>query len=279
MGKPLQALAAILLIGTSVCAKPPVEIRVVGTDWGDVNVSNIQAVLTSAAHTLWQHAEPEALRPILVMRSKEGPIVLFKRGPRGEYFVKLNTGDRYWCQYAFQLAHEMGHILCRYKDGDATNKWFEETLCETASLYALRSMAKSWKTRPPYQNWTSYSSHLEKYADDRIQRYSLPGDTHLASFYAENAQYLKAHATDRDKNAAVAIKLLPLFEANPEGWRAVHYINESVWDQEQDFPTYLRNWYEHTPKELKPFVEKLAEQFGIRAHVQAKGTSAQASRS
>jgi len=279
MGKPLQALAAFSLTCLTLQAKPTVDIRVIGTDWGSVNVNNIQAVLESTADTLWQHAEPAALRPILVMRSKEGPIVLFKRGPKGEYFVKLNTSDRYWCQYAFQFAHEMGHILCRYKDGDTTNKWFEETLCETASLYALRSMAKTWKTRPPYQNWTSYSAHLAKYATDRIERFGLPEGTHLASYYAENAQYLKTHATDREKNAAVATKLLPLFEANPEGWRAVHYINESVWDEAQDFATYLRNWHEHVPKDLKPFVAKVAEQFGIRAHVQVQSGTAQSSRS
>ena len=278
MRKPLQAFTVILLLCGNITAKPPLDIRVVGTDWGEVNVSNIEAVLNSAAETLWQHAEPEALRPILVMRSKEGPIVLFKRGPRGEFFVKLNTSDRYWCQYAFQFAHEIGHILCRYKDGDSTNKWFEETLCETASLYALRSMAKTWKTSPPYQNWTSYSEHLNNYANDRIERFSLPDGTHLANYYAENAQYFKNHAHDRNKNAAVAIKLLPIFEAYPDGWRALHYINESVWDEAQDFSTYLRNWYEHSPKDLKPFVEKLAEQFGIRAHIQTSST-AQASRS
>ena len=77
------------------------------------------------------------------MRSKE-PIVLFKRGPRGGSSL-LNTSDRYWCQYAFQFAHEIGHILCRYKDGDSTNKWFEETLCETASLYALEAWLKLGK--------------------------------------------------------------------------------------------------------------------------------------
>ena len=268
MGKPLQVCAAILCLCSPLHPKGSLEVRVVGEDWGDVSVLDIKAVLTSAADSLWRHAEPEALSPILVMRSKEGPIVLFKRGPRGEYFVKLNTGDRYWCQYAFQFAHEIGHIICQYKDGDPTNKWFEEMLCETASLYALRSMARSWKTQPPYPNWTGYAAHLQKYADERIDRFRLPEGKHLATFYAENASHLKTHTTDRKKNAAIAVELLPLFESQPQGWRALHYINKSVWKESQDFTTYLRNWYNHTPKDLKPFVEKVAEKFGIRAKVQ-----------
>ncbi|MBT5691021.1 MAG: hypothetical protein HOI65_07900, partial [Opitutae bacterium] len=76
-----------------------------------------------------------------------------------------------------------------------------------------------------------------------------------------------------------AIELLPLFEKNPEGWRAVHYINESVWNETQDFTTYLRNWYRHTPKDLKPFVAKVAEKFGIRAKVQNNKASVTVSES
>ncbi len=251
------------LLVWSAEAKEPVTIRVVGQNWGDVSEPDIQAVLSSTADTLWEHAQPEVLRPIITMRSKEGPIVLFKRGTKGEYFVKLNTGDRYWCQYAFQFAHEFGHILCRYKDGDATNKWFEETICEVASLFALRAMANVWQDYPPYPNWSGYSKHLELYATERIEKYKLPPDTRLPDFLAKNVVYLKSNATDRTRNAGVAIELLPIFEKHPEGWKAVHYLNESVWEEEQDFPTYLRNWYRHTPDELKPFVQLVGEEFGI----------------
>jgi hypothetical protein len=36
MGKPLQTLVAILILCTSVQANDPLDIRVVGTNWGDV---------------------------------------------------------------------------------------------------------------------------------------------------------------------------------------------------------------------------------------------------
>ena len=269
----LMPLLLLFAWMTPIQGKEPVVIRVVGVNWGDVAVPDIEVVLTSTAETLWEYAQPEVIRPVIVMRSKEGPIVLFKRGPRGEYFVKLNTGDRYWCQYAFQFAHEFGHILCQYKDGDPSNKWFEETICEVASLFALRAMAKIWEDYPPYPNWSGYSKHLRQYATERIDRYKLKDDVHLSTFFAENAVYLKTHATDRTRNAAVAIRLLPLFEKHPEGWKAIHYLNESVWEEEQDFPTYLRSWYRHTPEDLKPFVEKVGEAFGIRTEVKAEEVS------
>lgn len=279
--KLLQAYTALLALclSATIHGRESLDIRVQGTNWGKGAIRDIEAVLQSTAKELWKNAEPEILQPILVTRSKQGPIVLFQRGPRGEYFVKLNTGERYWCQYAFQFAHEFGHILSRYKDGDTTNKWFEESICEVASLYALRAMAKSWKTGAPYPNWSGYSSHLQQYAKERIEQFKLPGDVHFGTWYAQNAVHLKTHPTDRRKNAAVAIELLPLFEENPGSWRAVHYLNESVWKEPQDFTTYLRNWHRHVPKELKPFVEKVSEKFGIRAAVQGKDTQVANSKS
>ena len=270
-------VAWFCMLASSILAKEPVVIKVVGQNWGNVSSPDIQAVLSSTADTLWEHAKPEALRPIITMRSKQGPIVLFKRGPKGEYFVKLNTGDRFWCQYAFQFAHEFGHILCRYKDGDNSNKWFEETICEVASLFALRTMATIWEDYPPYPNWSGYSKHLQQYAKERIEKYQLPPDARLANYYAENAVYLKSNATDRTRNAAIAIQLLPLFEKHPEGWKAVHYINESVWEREQDFPAYLRNWYRHTPEDLKPFVQLVGEEFGIQMNAKDTGETEVAS--
>ena len=102
-------------------------------------------VLDSVTRQIWPFVQLEKLDPICVNRSRTGPIVLYERGKQGEYLVKLNTEKTYWCQYAFQFAHELGHIICGYKKGDRSNLWFEETICETASLFVLRRMTKEWK--------------------------------------------------------------------------------------------------------------------------------------
>ena len=104
---------------------------------GTGNHQDIVAVLRSVAEIMFPLGGKPTYNSIWVSRSEQGPIVLYQRGKQGEYIVKLNTQDRFWCQYAFQFSHEIGHILCGYKDGDASNLWFEETLGEVASLYAL----------------------------------------------------------------------------------------------------------------------------------------------
>ena len=68
----------------------------------------MQKVLESAANQLTPYIWQKNLKPIQVERSQTGPIVLYKRGNNGEYLVRLNTQKTFWCQYAFQFAHELG---------------------------------------------------------------------------------------------------------------------------------------------------------------------------
>lgn len=122
------------------------------------SLQDVEKVLYSAAGELWVFFPDRSLKPILV-EPKGGPITLYKRGPNGEFRVRLATGKTYWSQYAFQFAHEFCHVLCNYREDGRGNKWFEEALCEVASLFALGRMAETWKTAPPYPNWKSYAPH------------------------------------------------------------------------------------------------------------------------
>ena len=131
---------------------PPPVFRV-ETDGFDASEADIRAVLDSTARELWQRFPDYTIEPLVVARGRSGPITLFRRNDRGEIVIRLDTEKTYWSQYAYQFAHEFCHVLCGLKAGDQRNKWFEETLCETASLYAMRAMSRTWKTSPPYANW------------------------------------------------------------------------------------------------------------------------------
>jgi len=109
-----------------------------------VALRDVEKVLHSAAVALWPYFAGRTLKPILV-EPKGGPITLYRRGPNGEYLVRLNTGDRHWAQHAYQFAHEFGHILANYDEHERRNKWFEESVCEMASLFVLRRMSETWK--------------------------------------------------------------------------------------------------------------------------------------
>jgi len=232
-------------------------------DWGGASLADVEKVLYSAADTLWVQVPERRLAPIHV-QPKGGPIVLYKRGPGGAYRVRLNTGQTYWSQYAFQFAHEFCHILCRYEETEKANKWFEESVCETASLFALRRMAEVWKTDPPYPNWRAYASHLREYAEDRLKKARLPKGTTLAAWYRKHADHLRREACDRPMNEIVAGALLPLFEEKPARWAAVQYLNAGARPEPRSFQRYLADWRANCPPAHRPFVRQVADLFGIR---------------
>lgn len=202
------------------------------------------------------------LSPISVERGPH-PIVLFQRGPAGEVVMHLNSGDRNWAQFAFQFGHELGHILSRFDEDPTGNRWFEEALCEVSSLFVLRAMGESWQADPPYPNWTGYASELTRYAENRIQESRQEDSFLLADWYSEHAELLAAHAEHRSLNLVVATSLLPLFEASPEHWAAIQYINDARPTAPQTFEEYMNDWHHHAPSRHSNFIREIAMQFGL----------------
>ncbi len=230
-------------------------------DW-EAGLADVQAVLDSAGGELWRFFPERDLPPVLV-EPKGGPITLFQRGANGEYQVRLNTGKLFWCQYAYQFAHEFCHVLCNFRDGDKANKWFEEALCEMASIFAIRAMARDWQTNPPYPTWRGFSKALQSYADDLVKKGQLPQGTALPDWLKQNLPELAKRADLRDKNNIVAVALLPLFEKAPEHWEAVGWLNAGDTGGARSFPVYLADWHAQAPLKHKLFVRQVAQQLGI----------------
>jgi hypothetical protein len=236
--------------------KPNPEAR-----WGGP-IEDVRRVLHSSAEQLWQYYPDRTLNPILV-EPQGGPIVLLRRGPQGEYQVRLATGDMLWAQHAFQFAHEFTHILCNYDENQHRNRWFEESLCELGSLFALRRMSEVWAENPPYPNWKSYAKPLGDYAEERIEKARLPKGKTLAAWFRAEAEHLYANATLRDKNTIVAVALLPLFEREPQHWEAVSYLNVRKPPQDQTFAEFLAKWQALSPPQHRAFIAKIGKSFGI----------------
>jgi hypothetical protein len=227
--------------------------------WGG-QIEDVRRVLHSAGEQLWQCFPDQMLSPIMV-EPQGGPIVLFRHGPQGEYLVQLNTGGRFWAQHAYQFAHEFTHILCKFDENPHRNRWFEESLCETASLFALRKMAEVWAVRPPYPNWRSYSKSLASYADERIEKARLPAGKTLAAWFHEESEHLYANAALRDKNTTVAVALLPLFEREPQHWEAVSYLNARKPPKDQTFADFLKQWQASAPQKHRAFIRQIGKKF------------------
>lgn len=240
------------------------KIRIIHGDWGEASKEEIHAVLSCTAESLLDQVE---LRPkaILVGRSSNGPIVLFKRGEKGEFFINLNTQDRFWSQYVFQFAHEIGHIICGFKEGYRGNLWFEETICEVASLYALQSMSKKWKDSPPFSNWKSYAEEFNKYASNRIERNSFLDNGKFLEWYRSNRHSLIINPTDRSRNCKIATILLPLFKNNSLSWSSCQFLNQRKKRGEKSFNQYLLEWKQNCPLlGQKKFVMEVSSLFRIQ---------------
>jgi hypothetical protein len=192
--------------------------------------------------------------------------VLFNRNDRDEIVMRLDTRSTFWSQYAYQFAHEFCHVLCGYDEDYAGNKWFEETLCETASLYAMRAMAKSWKNDPPYSNWKDYRHSLHHYVDDVIAKRKLVLDIYkkgLGEFYRDHREVLEKDAGRRDLNGPMSLVFLRLFEEEPGRWEAVRWLNHEPSPPGETFQEYLQKWHDAVPDRHKPFVAQVADLYGI----------------
>ncbi len=248
---------------SSAVAEVKIEIQPDGFNAGK---ADIHAVCKSAASHLLKHMKDLPPMTVRVSHGKDSPISLYKPAEDGAIRVKLTSRQRFWAQYAYQFAHEMCHVLCGLEDDYRGNLWFEETLCEMASLYCMRQMATQWRTTPPYASWKAFAPHLRSYTDDvakRRKEFLEILQTGTRSYYARHARYLTKQPVDREKNGAFALALLPLFEAQPQHWNAIRYLNSTPSPQGETFQQYLTKWHNAAPQKHREFIIKVAAMFGV----------------
>ncbi len=243
--------------------------------FGDVREADLRAVLISAAESLWSHCPNTSWEAtgFHVFRSRATPITLHEHRPDGRIAIGLTAEGRHWAQFAFQFAHEFAHALAghagdwkrRWIGNHGANQWFEEALCETASLFALRAMSRSWAEQPPYPNWKNYAPALTKYAEERLAQSAtvLPAKAPFGAWFASELDSLRKAPTQRDKNLVVARHLLPLFEARPAGWESLTVLNLTRdRDAAKPFDRHLAEWIAAAPESQHAFLAMMRSVFG-----------------
>lgn len=253
-----------------------VQIQVAPGNWGSADPRDIQVVLDSVAsefRPLVSRQQQTAVK-IRVIPRGISPRVLYERGPEGEYVVQLTARDERWFQYAYQFSHELCHILSNFDHKEwhagavpTGNQWFEESLCETASLFTLKRMAASWAERPPGRKWIGYAPMFASYCDMLLaerHRY-LPPSQSLGQWYAENQPALQDNPYLREKNEVVATILLPLFEQDPSMWQAIAYLNTNPRSAAKSFSEYLADWHGACPTGTQEHLGKAMSLLGVSA--------------
>jgi hypothetical protein len=252
----------------------PLEIHVQANGFGRASASNILTVSQSAALELWRFCPHTELGGIEVYYRPDHPQTDFKRTPSGRIGIGLSVRDTHWAQYGFQFAHEFCHALANYSDNQQlvvryarhANLWLEESLCETASLFALRAMSRSWRTNPPYAAWRNYAPWLNDYVEKRLAspEHHLPAGMPFLVWFHENEAVLHHNADMRDRNTIIAIQLLPIFEAEPSGWEAITFLNRGSHDRKESLAQRLAEWRSQCPRDIRPFVTRLAAVFAVK---------------
>jgi hypothetical protein len=258
---------------------PAVEITIAPGHWGEVRGADIRTLLSSVADTFMTYTGRPAVAPlrIRVAPRKGSPRVLYERGADGEYQVHLSARDQRWYQYAYQFSHELCHILSNFDhknthdSGEVVtgNQWFEESLCEAASLFTLQRLATSWEQQPPSRNWIGYAPAFAAYAQhlQDQQHRNLPGNMTLASWYQQHAASLQTTPYQRNKNEVVATQLLVLFEQDPMRWRAIRHLNPHSSSAEKAFADYLNDWQSACPEQEGGVVQQTRALFDIERHL------------
>lgn len=266
----LSLVAVFDVVGSNLGKVAPpqsttVSIRVSKGGWGNAQVQDIEEVLYSVAQEILAFVPSKRRTSIIVRHDEEGPMTLYKRGDNGEFIVLLDVENTRWAQYAYQFSHELCHVLAmNEKVTESPNQWFEESLGETASLFALRRMATTWKTSPPYPNWKDYAQHLSEYAEKNIneEHRQLPPRVTFVKWFSRNEPDLRSDPYIREKDEVIANQLLPLFEGSPQSWDAVTYLNLTKPKSSQTFEEYLRDWYLRSPSKHRGFIRQIADLFG-----------------
>ena len=270
------AIVALLLaqfLAAAAFARRAPDITVVPNGWGQATAAEVRMVCVSAAGELWKHCADTRLGPIVLHHRNDHPQTEWERGAGGRIVIGIEAGDRRCAQMAYQFAHEFCHALAshsddwrrKWRDEGKPNHWLEESLCETASLFTLRAMGRSWQTAAPDRAWAYYAAEFSNYAQESAAEHGrIPGGVSFSSWFRRNESAMRRNPALREKNAVVAAQLLPLFEGDPQGWEAVTFMNLGEHDRTMTLPRFLAEWQRNCPPKLRGFVARIAQVFDVR---------------
>ena len=264
----LCVVAALLIAGVKMFAAVPAVVVQEG-GWGTASVREIHALALATATEIGRHCPKTRIGTIAVHHREDHPQTAWSRTADGKIIVGIEARDRQCAQFVFQFAHEFCHVLATqandwqrtWREDGKPNLWLEESFAEAASLFALRAMSRSWERSAPFRNWRAYAPEFAAYAEDRMRATPPVGD--FACWFRQNEPAMRRNPTLRASNSVVAARLLPLLEAEPRAWEALTFMNLGAHDRKMSLGGFLAEWRQNSPARLQPFVEKVAQVFGV----------------
>jgi len=146
-------------------------------------------------------------------------------------------------------------------DPKGPHKWFAESVADISAIIALREMSETWRVRPPYPSWRSCAPGIRQRADEMVLAAKLPPGVTFVQWFAANEVLLQEEPERSERTRIVAVALLPLFEEKPDCWDAMNWLDDDM--THETFRECLRDWHSRVPEQHRPFVRRIAAEFGI----------------
>lgn len=175
----------------------------------------------------------------------------------GLHIIFLCVQEHNFPQWVYQFAHEYCHHLINGElVGDIYGCiWFEETICELASMFQIHTI---------YTQWSGCNNHIRNLASSAFRPYldnlltqqpQLLSDALRPGFLARWEQILSEQIYHRNYYNALAARMFPLFVENPSLWKiTLHFGDMRKWNSLHELFEHLHSKasqdYAHTLQKL-----------------------------
>jgi len=231
-------------------------------NWGNAVDTQVIEVLDSVVSTFYSELDINLISKIPVYISKREDHPLYSN-LGAVSIIGINSTDSYWAQYSYQFSHELCHhvIFTDWFETKSKFGWFEEAICEMASLFVLQKMAAGWMNSPPYAGAELFAVNFPAYLSAVIASHNLDSSASLKAWLNINLPALEQDRYMRTHNIFVSLKLLPLFNTIPDLWKTIQYLKLIKVHQEMTFEEFLLSWKEILPEDLKAKCQLIADLF------------------
>jgi hypothetical protein len=233
------------------------------------NIAVIEAFFSTCVHLLFQYAttHPNINCEIRINFGTVGPQTRYGGNAVSGYDVDLTVGNDDWCNHLYQFSHEACHILAQCQNSQPCNQWFEESLCEVASLFIIKEISAMGSQGPCANLWikpmTPYWQCLNEYVNQLInapaRKYT---GVKMDQWFLQNESVLRHDPYCRCLQWIVANKLFPMFLSNSSNLAAIEFLNSNPCSTGNDsFLQYLDNWKIASPPSYHLLIDDIKKLF------------------
>lgn len=182
-------------------------------------ISNVDVIFSKCLEI-----EPFSSKECVIMHNNDEPMCCNSSAGR---IIYLATKENYWCQWIYQFAHEYCHHLI---DGKMNPNfkglfWFEETICELASLFHLNCM-REYCSHSQSSQLVHYAPSVTLYLKNLLSKNNKSVESLRLTKLQPWKEQLQEKVYHRHLYNAIAVVMFPFFNENPHLWKIIRNFGD-----------------------------------------------------